>query len=403
MPEKRTNMATASLEIGDTTWIFTFMGLDSTKGCGEVKLDAWKYNTVSDKWDTIAPVPDTDGRIAASATGFDGKIYLIGGYKVLGQCQEFTSPRVDIYDPLNNTWTQGDSVPTPVDDHVQVVWRDSLIVLISGWSQNTNVKNVQLYNPKQDSWLQASPIGGPGLFGHAGCIKGDTIIYIDGVKIAGNFTLENAAWEGVINPNNPQNIVWTNLPQHPGNKVYRGGGFTYGERAIFTGGTDNAYNINGIGYNAQPSTESGRTFGWNHKQQAYEEYASNPDSVMDVREVVKVGDNMFYVIGGMEANQQVTNKVSVFVVDSVMTSRPWLRGAEIEISTDNGTWTFSMSDGAPRNWTITDMLGRKVAETEQPTREFKQHFKEGGIYILNAFEKAYKTTSKAIFISSDSH
>ena len=322
MPVKRSNLAAASMEIGDTTWIFTFMGIDSTKLWSGIQLDAWKYNTRSDRWYRIADVPDTEGRIAASATAFDGRIYLIGGYKVYAGGNEYTSPRVDIYDPATDSWSQGDSVPIPTDDHVQVSFRDSLFYLVSGWSQNTNTRQVQIYDPVQDSWSSAGNIGGPGLFGHAGAISGDTILYLDGVRISGgSFVLENKVWRGVINPANPNSVVWTNLGAHPGPKVYRGAGFAYRHRMIFTGGTANAYNIDGIGYNGNPSLESGRTFGYNLVTEQWEEYARNPDSVMDVRQVVQVGDNQFYVIGGMAAGQTVTHSVSVFVVDSVLAGR----------------------------------------------------------------------------------
>lgn len=112
MPASRSNMATSSLEIGDTTWIYCFMGIDSTKACGSgIRLESFRYNTVSDTWSPIASVPDSEGRLAASAHGINGKVYVIGGYKVFSSCNEFTSPRVDIYDPATDTWSLGDSVP----------------------------------------------------------------------------------------------------------------------------------------------------------------------------------------------------------------------------------------------------------------------------------------------------
>ncbi|MEM7036377.1 MAG: hypothetical protein AAF570_05295, partial [Bacteroidota bacterium] len=332
MPARRANMATASLEIGDTTWIYTFMGIDSTKACGTgIRLESWKYNTVTDTWFRIADVPDTEGRLAASATGLNGKIYLIGGYKVFNDCNEFTSPRVDIYDPATDTWSLGDTIIVPTDDHVQVLYRDSLIICISGWSNNTNTRRVQIYDTYLDQWSLSNDITGPGLFGHCGGISGDTILYFDGVRIAGTFVLSNSVRRGVIQNGDPHTIQWTSLGLHPGAKVYRGGGFGFQDRVIVTGGTNNAYNIDGIGYNNVPSVESGRTFGYNLTDGLYEEYARNPDSAMDVREVVQVGTNRFYVVGGMEANQTVTNKVSVFVIDSVVVGLEAERLSDIKL------------------------------------------------------------------------
>lgn len=323
MPEPRSNLATATWSTGDTTWIYAFMGLDSSKACGNgIRLESFRYNTVSDVWDTLPPVPDTRGRIAASASMVNNKIYLIGGYQVFPNCNEVTSPRVDIFDPQTKTWSAGTPIPFPTDDHVQAVWRDSLIICISGWSQNTNIKRVQVYDPGNDSWAQSTQISGPGLFGHCGSISGDTLMYIDGVRInLGSFQLINQVWKGVMQNGNPLQIAWTNLGTHSGDKVYRGASFGYGERIVFSQGTDNAYNIDGIGYNGNPSIPQGRTFGYNLATQAWEEYSSNPDSVMDVREEVQVGNDQFYFVGGMDENQRVTGRVSVLVIDSVLVGR----------------------------------------------------------------------------------
>src|SRR5260370_29293199 len=56
-------------------------------------------------------------------------------------------------------------------------------------------------------------------------------------------------------------IEWTKLPAHPGNARYRiaaGAGALEKKagRIYFSGGTDNPYNYNGIGYNGQPSEPS---------------------------------------------------------------------------------------------------------------------------------------------------
>lgn len=321
MPVPRSNLATTSLVVNDTPFVYCFMGLDSSKACGSgIRLESFRYNTITDSWTQISDVPDTEGRIAASASGVNGKIYLIGGYKVFSNCDEFTSPRVDIYDPLTDSWSLGDSVPIRTDDHVQVVYKDSLIFCISGWSQNTNTRFVQVYDTYLDQWQNKGNIPSLGLFGHAGGLSGDTILYLDGVRITNQFVLVNAAYLATIDPLS-LNLSFTSLGTHPGDRVYRGGGFAFGGRIAFTGGTNNAYNVDGIGYNNVPSVETGRTFGYDLASGTWEEYARNPDSVMDVREVARVNNNEFYVVGGMEANQSVTGKVSVFVIDTVLVGR----------------------------------------------------------------------------------
>jgi len=318
MPVPRSNLATTSLTVNDTPFVYCFMGLDSTKACGSgVRLEAFQYNTLTDQWSAIPDVPDTEGRIAASASGVNGKVYLIGGYKVFPNCNELTSPRVDIYDPLTQTWSLGDSIPIAMDDHVQVVYNDSLIFCVSGWSNTTNTRFVQVYDTHLDQWQNKGNIPSLGLFGHCGGLSNDTLLYLDGVRIQGNFVLVNAVYMATLDIGQPL-MTYTSLGMHPGPRVYRGGGFSFGGRVVVTGGTDNAYNVDGIGYNGVPSVETGRTFGYDLATGTWEEYARNPDSVMDVRDIAEVNGNEFYVVGGMSANQTVTNQVSVFVVDTIL-------------------------------------------------------------------------------------
>lgn len=323
MPERRSNMAVASMQLGDTTFVYAFMGIDSSKACGSgIRQEAFRLNTTTGVWTQIADVPGAEGRIAASASSWNGKVYLMGGYKVFANCSEATSPKVDIYDPATDTWSAGADIPTPTDDHVQFLYRDSLIYTISGWSQNTNTRQTQIYDPANDAWSGGTIFPSSGLFGHCGAIWGDTLLVVDGVRIQGfNFVLTNQVVQGIIDPQDPSAISWTLIGTHPGSKVYRGGAFAHGGRVIVTGGTDNAYNIDGIGYNNVPSVESGRTFGYDFASGTWEDYARNPDSVMDVREVVRVGSNEYFVVGGMEAGQSVSSKVSAFVVDTVLLGR----------------------------------------------------------------------------------
>jgi len=61
-----------------------------------------------------------------------------------------------------------------------------------------------------------------------------------------------------INPNDITDINWTRLPQLPGKGLYRmaATGVPTRNLVLFAGGSDNAYNYNGIGYNKIPSAPS---------------------------------------------------------------------------------------------------------------------------------------------------
>jgi N-acetylneuraminic acid mutarotase len=74
---------------------------------GQSVADAWIYDTASDAWSPIEPLPSPRDHLAAA--GVDGKVYAIGGRSggITGHM-----PGVDIYDPDSNTWAPGPPMPT---------------------------------------------------------------------------------------------------------------------------------------------------------------------------------------------------------------------------------------------------------------------------------------------------
>jgi hypothetical protein len=100
-------------------------------------------------------------------------------------------------------YTSGTDLPIPTDDHVQCVWRDSLIYIITGWSNTGNIPNVQIYDPANDTVLSGTPIPNSDdykAFGASGVIIGDTIYYAGGVNDSWIFTIQPRLRKGIINP-----------------------------------------------------------------------------------------------------------------------------------------------------------------------------------------------------------
>jgi hypothetical protein len=120
-------------------------------------------------------------------------------------------------------------------------------------------------------------------------------------------------WMGKIARGDITKIEWTKLPAHPGNARYRiaAGVSERDGRIYFSGGTDNPYNSNGIGYNGQPSEPSPVTFAFNVRSGKWETISENtPDPAMDQRGLL-VTHRGLILVGGMEKGQQVSAKVRV--------------------------------------------------------------------------------------------
>ena len=103
--------------------------------------------------------PDTLGKVAAGASRVGNIIYIFGGYHVLANGDEISSNKVHRFDVSQNQFiSDGAPIPIPIDDHVQAVWKDSLIFVVTGWSNSQNVANVQIYNPSTDTWLAGTSV-----------------------------------------------------------------------------------------------------------------------------------------------------------------------------------------------------------------------------------------------------
>jgi len=325
LPAPVSNNAVAVMYGQDVpTKIFSFMGIGPKKTWDAVTTSAYELDLKTGKWEEKRPVPGVTGRLAASAVALGGQVFIFGGYVVDGQGQETTLSDLNVFVPFESRYYRGKDIPVPVDDAVVGVFRDRYIFLIGGWSKNEAVRNVQVYDTETDKWMQATPLPGTPVFGHAGAIVGDTIVYVDGAyKNPGSkgprYLASNECWMGKIPDSRKADITkieWTKLPPHPGKARYRiaAGAEPPGRKArriYFSGGTDNPYNYNGIGYDGQPSEPSPVTFAFDTKSGTWETINENtPEPTMDHRGLL-VTQHGLVMVGGMEKGQQVTSKVTI--------------------------------------------------------------------------------------------
>ncbi len=311
LPVPVTNNAVAALATSRGPAVFSFLGLDSTKLSSGIINRAFRWNLGDSKWTEIESVAGP-GRLAATAQTVGGRIYLFGGYTVASDGAEKSLPNVDVYDPETDHWTRAADIPIPTDDAVSGVWSDSLIYLVSGWHDTDNIDKVQVYDPPSDSWSQATPIPGPPVFGHAGSITGNTIIYIDGVKTRPErprFTMAGSSWRGEIDPKDPTKITWSRLADHPGPPLYRAAAGAVSNMVFFAGGTDNPYNYNGLGYDGSPSEPSSAVFAFDVQRNRWITLDPLATATMDHRGIA-VTRATLTIVGGMVAGQTVTRQVA---------------------------------------------------------------------------------------------
>lgn len=305
-------------------YVFSFGGIDSTKIHSGITKRSFRYTIGTDTWEEIEPLPFTLSNIASGASTVKNKIYIFGGYHVNDDDSEISSNEVIRYDPVTNSYlSNGAEIPVPIDDHVQCVWRDSLIYLVTGWSNTGNVPDVQIYNPELDTWSVGTPVPATNdyrAFGASGEIIGDTIYYYGGASMGFNFPAQKFLRKGVIDSENPTEITWT-LEEDGPNTLYRSAALKYENNVFWVGGSATSYNFNGIAYNGSggvsPLTQIMRydqTSGiWNTGEGA-------PYGVMDLRGIAQVSPTSWIICGGMEEDQYVSRQTYRLTYDPVVGS-----------------------------------------------------------------------------------
>jgi hypothetical protein len=95
-------------------------------------------------WNTRAPIPGPARALAAGAV-VNNKIYVMGGVVDMSNT---TTRRVDIYDPVTNTWSLGDSLPEPLRQAGAAAYGE-IIYIFGGINANTSQisDSVWAYHP----------------------------------------------------------------------------------------------------------------------------------------------------------------------------------------------------------------------------------------------------------------
>lgn len=313
MPEPVTNNAVCEGFIsgfaGNIPYVFSFGGINSTLVYTGIHNKSWRYNTETDIWESIADIPGPEKTIATSASYVNGKIYIMGGYTVAANGNEVSSDKVYIYNVQNNIFeTNGAAIPVAIDDQVQCVYHDSLIYIVSGWSNTGNVNNVQIYDTYNDTWQVGTSVPNTSdfkVFGSNGTIVNDTLYYYGGANTTTNFPATNRLKKGYINPNDPTNINWS-LDDFNLFTAYRLACTSVEDTVFWIGGSETSYNYNAVAYDGSGIVDPKNITIRYHKQYI-ETVVSNP-LPMDLRGIASVSSHIKFLCGGIETNAKVSNK-----------------------------------------------------------------------------------------------
>jgi N-acetylneuraminic acid mutarotase len=266
IPKAVTSNAVASLRGG--VEVYSLMGIGARKTWDDVTNKMYVLPLKSGKWMEAKPVPGVAGRLGASAIGAKNKVYVFGGYLLDGQGGQFIVGDVNTYLADEHRWYRAADLPVPVDSAVIGVSHDRYIYLIGGRSKHGPVNNVQVYDVERNTWMEATPFPGAPVFGHAGGVADDVIVFVDGARAdpsgqnASAYVASDQCWMGKIDKKDPGKIEWSKLPPHPGPGrvgIVAGAGERE-HRILFSGGTTAPHDFKGFDARGNPAELSPVTF-----------------------------------------------------------------------------------------------------------------------------------------------
>ena len=392
MPFQTANNAVCEAIVNGNEYVYSFGGIDTTKNYAGIHQRSFKYDVTNDNWTEIDSLPDASGKIASGASFVKDRIYIFGGYHVLASQNEISSNKVHVYNPTTDLFEQdGTSIPIPIDDHVQCVYKDSLIYIVTGWSNTGNVPNVQIYDPSFDSWQVGTSTGGNAFytsFGSSGHIIGDTLYYYGGAG-GGAFLAKKFMRKGFINPTNPTDITWTLMPDAPGLPSYRAACSGTENSVFWVGGSSVSYNFDGIAYNGSGGVApSARVLTFNNVVNDFSDEFPQPYGVMDLRGIAKLSNNRWIIAGGMDSNQVVMNRTFLLENPSVGLNENSFQGYTVKYLEGEVIVTLSKESSGQ----LIDMTGRVIkkfrttssfviSRTEFQTGIYRLIFDENSISI----------------------
>ena len=409
--EPVTNGAVSFVRTPKGSFVYVFGGIDSSLSKEGIHKRSYKINIDSKVVTRLPDLPDSVGKIASSATRIKDKIYIVGGYYVHSNGSETSSNKVHVFDAIGDTFLlDAAPIPIPIDDQAQFSYLDSLVYVLSGWSNGQNVNNVQVYDPENNNWFQADPIPSTynyKAFGLSGSLGNHgSFVLIGGAQDRPNFPPYSLVLSGLINEKNSKSISWGRPLELPDPvPFYRGITFFCGwenQGYIFLGGSDLTYNYNAKSYlNGQLVHPPNRIYSyWVFEAKLYNmnenDYLNSKLSVpMDVRDWGKDEVGNLYTVGGIDSNASVNRSVIKYAKVDPSTSTEFLNSLEesVLIKPNPFTNSFKIECDGEMMFSIYsqyDMIFDNIIVNGSV--ELKLDSKPAGVYFLRNKEtgKSYK-------------
>ncbi|MEL6836255.1 MAG: hypothetical protein AAFP77_24880, partial [Bacteroidota bacterium] len=202
--------------------------------------------------------------------------------------------------------------------------------------------------------------------GASGVIIGDTIYYAGGARPNFGFPASSFFRKGYINPENPADIIWEGVSE-PLALGYRMGATTFGDQAIWIGGSDNTYNFDALAYDGSGVVNPLDRIGiYEPNTGEWSEIFGFIPAIMDLRGVAELGNGEYLLAGGMLADQEVTDQLLKISISDLTSTEPLVVNTEELVTlfpnpVKEQLWLdLTRANINSAHWTLLDATGKIV-------------------------------------------
>jgi hypothetical protein len=234
----------------------TAVGVIATSAGGSPFTASWDYiyvtaDAINTTWTNIAP-SNTPKWVGFSIM-YNNKMYVFSGFDTP---DDHTTPHVEVYDPVTNTWTYAADMPTPVT-HAGITQDGALVYVAGGFVLGTvggpNTNLLQIYNITTNTWSTGPAL--PMQMGGLGLVRVGRKLHAFGGLLTDRQTGNTAHF--VLDLNNMA-AGWTTAAATPNPRCHFASAFVAGKIYVLGGqvGHDVSYHDVNLVNVYDPSTDT---------------------------------------------------------------------------------------------------------------------------------------------------
>lgn len=310
LPEPLAGNAAAGIASEGGCMIYAALGVGASLTAEGLSQRAYRWRQGDAGWSQLPDVPGP-GRTGASAVSLREDLYVLGGRSADAGGAWTSHGGLQVFDLGTGRWSERAPMPVPVSGAAAVAWRDRWIVVVGGQAGASAVDAVQIYDVESDAWELATSFAGGPVFGHAAALAGDDLFVFGGASASDGAAAVEGAWRGRLDPDDPQQVVWSAIEAPPGPPRYRAAaGAGAGGRIYLHGGSAEPHDLAGLALaGGEPAAPLATTLAYDPAAGAWTELdAAKPSATMDHAGLVRCGERLA-TVGGLVAGPAATAEV----------------------------------------------------------------------------------------------